>query len=97
MILVFSSETIKGYRHYNPRNNTVITSRDVIIMENVENQEETVINLDYESDSKVNDSEDKSTTLESELLQFSDSVGKVWEKIQMTVIINQMKVLRAKI
>lgn len=48
MILVGYSETIKGYRLYNPRYNTVITSRDVIIMENVENQEETVINLDDE-------------------------------------------------
>lgn len=54
MILVGFNENTKGYRLYNPENNSVIISRDVIIMENFEKEKEVVVSLDLNNKENAN-------------------------------------------
>lgn len=52
MILVGYGDNVKGYRVYNPRTNSIITSRDVKIFENTD-EKEVMIKLDYEENKEI--------------------------------------------
>lgn len=61
MILVAYSETVKGYRVFNPKNSSVITSRDAIVIGNVKNKKEALITLDYEERDVTSMNEENAT------------------------------------
>lgn len=50
MTLVGYSDTVKGYRIFKPKNDSVTTSIHVIAIGNVKNEKEAIIILDYEED-----------------------------------------------
>lgn len=61
LVLVGYADNIKGYRIYNPENNSIITSRDIIIMEN--SKENTVdISVECKGSTEEQTCEDKKST-----------------------------------
>ena len=65
MILVGYGETVKGYRLYNPQTNSVITSRDVVIMEDV--KKEVLVRLDYEKEDDTGSDNPKTEPIPPEI------------------------------
>lgn len=77
MILVGFADNTKGYRVYNPRSDTIITSRDVVVMENTETTIKIMLNPN-EGTSK------DSNAVEDSVGEASNTESKIEENISDT-------------
>lgn len=73
-ILVGYPDNVKGYRIYNPRNRTMTTSRDVIIMEHEQNTEVTIpVQESFQRQSDTEEDIEESSDTETSSSQPNDS------------------------
>ncbi|CAG9565764.1 unnamed protein product [Danaus chrysippus] len=66
MFLVGYSESIKGYRLYDPEARDVITARDVVVMENTDDSSATTITIDESRPPKEAEEEHDSVSEEQD-------------------------------